>query len=397
MGLVSDIFGAASNYGMYNGKRDNGAHQSTGSGAGTEMFNGKPDSGAHQSIGAGSGTEMFNGYKDENAHGSNSDTKGTEYYLGTPNNADRFSSRFNPVKQQFNGLVNFYFNPEISGLFTTADTRNGLSSLVKTATMPSFSLNTETRNQYNKKRVTVSGVEYKPIQVTVYDTVDSAWVTTIMRTYQHLFTNPTGKYTDNADGTTQPVSVRYDVVPQPVTTGDSGSFSGFTQPFHEDSPGYNIRPGNQRNIITHIDLLMYHAQKYTRFTVFNPIITGFEIDGLDYSSSQPVMITMDIEYENFSMDPLVNGYLPEDDMKRWVNFSAGNWELLRQGTGEGESTSPVDIGAGYPGGHRTGVRTIDMAALKPQKLDFLAAKKEGTEGSTRTEQSQDFWKNFNPG
>ena len=333
--------------------------------------------------------ETFNGTKVEPVDGLGGDN-GT--YLGTANNAVHLNPNANLVRQQFQGLVNFYFNDAIEGVQTSKDFQNGLSSLVKTAEFPSFEIQTDTHNQYNKKRVTVSGVEYKPISITVYDTIDSAWVVTLMKMYQHTFLNPMGKFEIQSDGSTKPKTIPYDVVPDNVVTGagDGTSMSGFTQIWNENSNGLNIRPGAQKNFLSHIDLLVYHGQRYMRYTVFNPIVTSFQVDGIDYSSSQPITIKMDISYESFSIDPVINNFIPEDDMKRWSNFSAGLWQRLRDGD--------EDIGKDIPGGAVAGKLSSDNPSLDQYKADYLAPVESGGEsGSLRTEQTQDFWKNFNPG
>ena len=66
--------------------------------------------------------------------------------------------------------------------------------MVKTSTIPSAEFAVDTKNQYNRKRITVSAVDYKPVAISVYDTVDSLWVLMLMRMYSHLFTNPTNMY-----------------------------------------------------------------------------------------------------------------------------------------------------------------------------------------------------------
>ena len=331
----------------------------------------------------------FNGSTRErvnNPHGGYGD------FLSPMNHAKHLNPSANLVRQQFQGLVNFFFNDAIDGISVSKDDQNGLSSLVKTAEFPSFEIQTDTHNQYNKKRVTVSGVEYKPISITVYDTIDSAWVVTLMKMYQHTFLNPMGKFEVQADGSTKPKTIPYDVVPDNVVTGagDGTSMSGFTQIWNENSNGLNIRPGAQKNFLSHIDLLVYHGQRYMRYTVFNPIVTSFQVDGIDYSSSQPITIKMDISYESFSIDPVINNFIPEDDMKRWSNFSAGLWQRLRDGD--------EDIGKDIPGGAVAGKLSSDNPSLDQYKADYLAPVESGGEsGSLRTEQTQDFWKNFNPG
>lgn len=333
--------------------------------------------------------ETFNGTKVEHKEGIGGDT-GT--FLSTANNAVHLNPNANLVRQQFQGLVNFHFNSAIPEISASKDFQNGLSSLVKTAEFPSFDIKTETQNQYNKKRITVNSVEYKPVSISVYDTVDSAWVVTLMKMYQHLFLNPMGKYEVQADGTTQPKVLPYDVVPQEVTTGsgDGSSMSGFNQVWNEDNHGLNIRPGEQKNFLSHIDFMVYHGQRFVRYTIFNPIVTNFTVDSLDYASSQPITINMNIEYESFSVDPQINSFIPEDDMKRWSNFGAGLWERLRNEDG--------DIGRDIPGGAVAGKMSSENPSLNAYSANFLAPKQSGGESSSlRSEQSQDFWKNFNPG
>ena len=334
--------------------------------------------------------ETFNGSAVDAVDGIGGDNGA---YLSTANNAKHLNPDQNLVRQQFQGLVNFHFNDAIPN-GTNKDFMNGLSSLVKTAEFPSFEMQTDTHNQYNKKRITVSGIEYKPINITVYDTIDSAWVITLMKMYQHMFLNPMQKFETQSDGTTIPKILPYDVVPQKLTTGSAtaDTMSGFTQIWEENSNGLNIRPGAERNFLTHLDLLVYHGQRFVRYTMFNPIVTSFKIDSLDYSSSQPITIQMDISYESFSIDPNINSFIPEDDMKRWGNFSQGIWERLRANT-PGE-----DMGKDIPGGSVAGKTTAENKHLENYSANFLAPNEAGKEsGSLRAEQDQDFWNNFNPG
>ena len=74
-------------------------------------------------------------------------------------------------------------------------------------------------------------------------------------------------------------------------------------------------------MVSHIDIVMFHAQRTIVYTLFNPIVTNFTIDGIDHQSAEPVMINMDISYENFSIKPVINGFIPEADMERFTKNS----------------------------------------------------------------------------
>ena len=261
------------------------------------------------------------------------------YFFKDINNAKRFTPENTPVRLPFNGYVNFIFNNNIqlNDLNNNADFQNRLSSMVQTSTMPSAEFATTVQNQYNRKRLTVSAVDFKPVQVVVYDTVDSLWVMMLMRMYAHLFTNPTNMY--KSDGTK--TIIKDDTVPESVASGDGTSTSGsFNRPFNSNSAGLNLQPANQRNFLTSIDVIQYHGQKAVRYTLFNPIITQFEIEGLNYTTSTASTISLSIQYENFTIDPDVNDWMDKDDLSRFSNYYTKDFEILRAGNkAENQNTS----------------------------------------------------------
>jgi len=167
--------------------------------------------------------------------------------------------------------------------------------------------------------------------------VDSLWVTMLMRMYAHLFTNPTNMYKGNV---AQPI--KDDIVPDSVASGDGQGTSGsFNRPFNSNSAGLNLQPANQRNFITSMDVVQYHGQKAIKYTLFNPMITSFEITGVDYTNSTSAStISLSIEYENFTLAPLVNDWIDENDLSRFSNYYKKDWQILRSGNkAENQNTS----------------------------------------------------------
>ena len=250
-------------------------------------------------------------------------------WVNNPNHANPQGPGHNPVRQKFNGYVNFHFNGEIDESITplnSKDNRVTLSSLIKTSTIPSVEFDTDIKNQYNKKRITMTKADFKPVQMSAYDTVDSSWVMLLMRMYAHLFSNPLSQFEgDTPDSGTfyshaqvTPKKIPYDVVPDVVQQGGGESnVFGFNNYYTDNNMGLNLRTGNEKYFISHIDIVKFHAQKCIVYTLFNPIIKSFEIDGIDHQSSEASFINMDIEYENFSINPVVNGFIPDDDMERF--------------------------------------------------------------------------------
>jgi len=286
-----------------------------------------------------------------------------EYYLRNYQNADSFKPKNTPVRQKFNGYVNFTFNSKVDvdqAISKDSEFRNRLSSLVRAAEFPSAEFSTDVKNQYNRKRVTVNGVQFKPITITAYDTVDSMWVILLMKMYAHLFQDPLNKYDTSTEPAT-PNAIPYDVIPQSVASGSQNESAGggFNRPFDSNRAGLNLLPGDERNFITSLDVVQYHGQKATRFTLFNPLITNFTIESIDHSDSQLSLITMNIDYENFTMNPNVNAFITEDEMKRFSDFNQGEWNLKKKGNPEAVNT---------PGGYQAHKETISTT---PKNLGFL--------------------------
>ena len=250
-------------------------------------------------------------------------------WVNNPNHANPQGPGHNPVRQKFNGYVNFHFNGEIDGSISPLNNKENrvtLSSLIKTSTIPSVEFDTDIKNQYNKKRITMTKADFKPVQMSAYDTVDSSWVMLLMRMYSHLFSNPLSQFEgdipNNGTAVTHdkvtPKKIPYDVVPDVVQQGGGESnVFGFNNYYTDNNMGLNLQPGNKKYFITHIDIVKFHAQKCIVYTLFNPIVKSFEIDGIDHQSSEATFINMDIEYENFSINPVVNGFIPDEDMERF--------------------------------------------------------------------------------
>jgi len=303
--------------------------------------------------------QMFNGYAGFKGY-DRDDSHPSKYFLKAPQEADQFKPSNNPVRQKFNGYVNFVFNsalyPNSEHMNPSAEFTNKLSSLVRTATMPSAEFATAVQNQYNRKRITVSSVDYKPVQIAVFDTVDSVWVAMLMRMYAHLFTNPTNLYPGS--GITNKSVIENDIVPEIVASGDGNGTSGsFNRPFNSNSAGLNLQPAQERNFITSIDIVQYHGGRAIKYTLFNPMITSFEIDGIDYSDSSANQINLNIEYENFTIDPNINAFIEEDDLKRFSDFNKKEWEVAQQGNAQSLPT----VGNNY-------VYPLD---LQERKVEFL--------------------------
>ena len=90
-----------------------------------------------------------------------------------------------------------------------------------------------------------------------------------------------------------------------------------------------------------------------------PVISLFEIESIDHADSAVSQISISVDYENFTMNPNVNAYISEDEMKRYSDFNKGEWNLKQNGNPEQANT---------PGGYQDHKETLSTTE---RKLSFL--------------------------
>ena len=105
-----------------------------------------------------------------------------KFFLKDFRNAEHYKPDIAPPRQKFQGYVNFIINRRLIGMLPdSASFRTRISSLVRTATLPEVSFNTEVKNSFNRKKIIQTGVEHTPISVTVMDTIHNDWLTLFMK------------------------------------------------------------------------------------------------------------------------------------------------------------------------------------------------------------------------
>nr|NDG05769.1 hypothetical protein [Oxalobacteraceae bacterium] len=182
-----------------------------------------------------------------------------------------------------------------------------LSCIVKTVDLPKFTVDTETLNQYNRKRIVQTKINYQPVTITFHDdTGDNArrlWY----YYFSYYFKDATHRYNlgstggqpqPNAVGTTTAFdyNVRDIYAEKPLVTdwgfiGESVSDRGPT-PSNVDGTGKT--PFFKDIRIYGMD----QNHKYCEYVLINPIITAWNHDTYDYAQGNGVMQhSMTIAYE----------------------------------------------------------------------------------------------------
>lgn len=155
-------------------------------------------------------------------------------------------------------------------------TTQGISFKIKTVDKPNVELNVKELNQYNRKRYAYTKTEYKPVNITIYDTVDNKPLDVWRQYFTYYF------------GDARPKSS--------LTMGQSPVDGNF-----DDATGWGLRPlSEQVNFFTRLDLYAFHGKKYTLISYLNPKITAMNWQNYDMTDSGVEEASITLSYETLA-------------------------------------------------------------------------------------------------
>lgn len=235
------------------------------------------------------------------------------FYARDFRNAYRFRPDVSPPRQKFQGYVNFVYNRDVLQFLANNNMtfKTSMSSLVRTATLPSMTFNTEIKNQYNKKKIVNNSVDFKPCQVTALDTVDNEWITILMKYYAYMYMNPRNK---NKFGD-RDIELNKDNIDELI----GSSFGGDT--FNSNEMGLNLQ--REANFFDRIDIILYAGSKGVQYSMMKPFITDITMGSVDYSDSNFLDFQLSFDYENFAVYDKLNFDLSEVDLDRFEDMPDG--------------------------------------------------------------------------
>ena len=267
-----------------------------------------------------------------------------EFYWRDFRNAYHYNPSQDPPRQQFGGYVSFVLDRDLFGQpffdeVNNDELRVRMSSLVRTADMPQVEFQTQTLNEYNKKKIVNTGVQYQPVTIRVVDTASNAWLQIIMKYFAYHYMNPRNK-ANQGDRDVNNVNI-----------GEGGldfigSQFGAGGPFDSNKYGYN--PNLNPNFFERIDYVLYHAQKGVQYSLINPTMVGFTHTPIDYASNELMEFTMTFQYEAFTTYDQVNFDLTNVDLARFedvsgLSASAANQNFSDDGSGSIAASTLRDL------------------------------------------------------
>ena len=178
-----------------------------------------------------------------------------------------------------------------------------LSLAVKTIDLPKYTINTETLNQYNRKRVVQTKINYDPVTVTFHDdggdNIREMWY----QYYSYYYKDPAQKYqnvpvTNGSIGGISNSATNMDYNARDIYNAEriaNVNDWGFIGESYTDGP---TTATGKPPFFRDIQIYGFDQHKYARYVLINPVITNWSHDQYDYSQSAGIMQnSMTIAYE----------------------------------------------------------------------------------------------------
>lgn len=201
-----------------------------------------------------------------------------------------------------------------------------IAPLVKKVDMPAMKIQTEHLNQYNRKRISQTKVDFEPVKMVFHDVADGKTLKLWEMYYRYYFgdgTEPGKNDAKQASSSNGPMSVSSFIKNiTPKINPNIQKLFGVKTPASAKSPtntdgqksmlenivedkldnhnfGFNLPTvNNVRSLIQSIDIYQVHAGRFNQVTLVNPRISQFQHDTLDYAEGgKTIELTLTFEYE----------------------------------------------------------------------------------------------------
>jgi len=201
---------------------------------------------------------------------------------------------------KFKYLFHVYFdiNSEVYSQNVSTGANFGLA--VKTVKLPSFTFDTHTLNQYNRKRIVQSKIKYDPVDISFHDDNGNI-IRSMWKAYYNYYyadgTKPSVVFAGSRGGApAQPGATlanyneRTTYVPS-ITGNESWGYIGDTNVPASVS-------GVKVPFFKNITVFGFNQHNFVAYTLINPIISRLSHDTYDYAQNSGTMeMQMGVEYE----------------------------------------------------------------------------------------------------
>ena len=228
-----------------------------------------------------------------------------------------------PPRQSFAYFVNVIPNYGILNLDISEHFK--LSNLIKTFQFPTITYRNQVLNQYNRKRVTQTGLEYGNLAMTVHDDIHDNWMRFLSIYHNYHYMDGRG-YEDELKGFKQDLDTTLPMADQ------NASNNGLWNP---GSAGLDIH--RDKYLIDRIDFYKYSGGKVSVTHFINPVLNSFTQSANDYSSSELQELQLDFSFEKVLISPEFEVKMDDFEKERFAPIfdPIGNLLFRQVGSLEG--------------------------------------------------------------
>lgn len=308
---------------------------------------------------------------------------GNEYLRDYAHAAKVFRSNGYENAPRLKFLFHVYFNINTSQIPTLANIYGAgeastIGLLVKNVQLPQFQIQTDTLNQYNRKRIIQKKIEYQPVQFELHDDGGDLIRTLWYNYFSYYYKDPSQKYNNisNTNGTngnsgSNPNGFSYnsrDIYANNRAVNDWG-FIG--ESYNDSTNSSSGKPPFFRDI----SIYGFDQHKFVQYTLVNPLITTWNHDQYDYSSGDGTMKnSVTVAYETVKYysggigeerpDTNVQGFADKnayDTQKSFLQTPGGTASITGQGGQVYQGLGTIqDLQAGTVASPVGGVQVADQ-------------------------------------
>jgi hypothetical protein len=198
--------------------------------------------------------------------------------------------------------------PTLKQFFNATDIAT-IGLMVKTVQLPQYTINTETLNQYNRKRIIQKNITYSPIQIEFHDDGGDVTRNLWYNYYSYYYKDPSQQYGSRnpQNGSISPVSKpgfsynSRDTYANERPVADWGFIGeSYSQSNAGTSGAQSAGDESSGKPPFFRDITIYgmDRRKFAQYTLINPVIKDWRHDTYNYSEGAGTMTnTCTIEYE----------------------------------------------------------------------------------------------------
>jgi hypothetical protein len=179
-----------------------------------------------------------------------------------------------------------------------------IGTQVRSIQLPNYQMAVETLNQYNRKRLVQTKIEYQPIQVVFNDDQGDLIRNMWYNYYTYYYKDPTQKYdnvapTNGTLGNLATLSNGYNYNDRDIYNNSRQVNDwGYIGEGYTDSSIFSGSNSNKPPFFRDIKIYGLSQKKFASYVLINPLINNWQHDTYDYAQGNGVMThTVSLQYE----------------------------------------------------------------------------------------------------